>query len=197
MRYFFEVNMAGRGGWLERMSRAATDWSGSSLAFALALGTIIVWLITGPIFHFSDTWQLVINTGTSVLTFLMVFLIQRSQNKDSAAIHMKLNEVVASLPWASNRLISVEDMTEEEVKILRHHFRRLVELAKKDEDLKRSHSIEDADADHARKRQKQRRQLTKSEPRQKRHRKSRRPNPPDVQTVPGPLPELEPPPKPT
>ncbi|MBN9122046.1 MAG: low affinity iron permease family protein [Planctomycetes bacterium] len=143
--------MAAKGGWLERMSRAATEWTGSSLAFALAMGTIVVWGATGPIFWFSDTWQLVINTGTTIVTFLMVFLIQRAQNKDSAAIHLKLNELVASLPWASNRLISAEELTEDEVKILRTHFRKLVELAKKESDLQCSHSIEEAEADHTRK----------------------------------------------
>ena len=143
--------MAHRGGWLERMSRYATEWTGTSLAFALALGTIVTWALTGPIFGFSDTWQLVINTGTTIVTFLMVFLIQRSQNKDSMAIHLKLNELVASVPWASNRLISAEELTEDEVKLLREHFRMLVELAMKDEDFSRSHSIEEAEAEHVRK----------------------------------------------
>src|SRR5262245_59269666 len=90
---------------LERLSHAVTAWTGSSWAFALAAAVIIVWLITGPLFHFSDTWQLVINTGTTIVTFLMVFLIQRSQNKDSLAIQLKLNEIVAAIPGASNRLI--------------------------------------------------------------------------------------------
>ncbi|HEY1187759.1 MAG TPA: low affinity iron permease family protein [Gemmata sp.] len=143
--------MARRGGWLERVSGHAAKWTGSSLAFALALGTILVWAVTGPLFHFSDTWQLVINTSTTIVTFLMVFLIQRAQNKDSLAIHMKLNEIVAALPWTSNRLISAEELSEDEVQILRAHFRKLVELAKRDEDLKCSHSIEDAEADHVRK----------------------------------------------
>ncbi len=147
--------MVGRGGWLERMSGHATKWTGSSLAFALAVGTILVWAITGPLFAFSDTWQLVINTSTTIVTFLMVFLIQRAQNKDSHAIHLKLNEIVAALPWTSNRLISAEELSEDEVKILTDHFRKLVELAKKDEDLKQSHSIEDAEADHVRKRKTQ------------------------------------------
>ena len=82
---------------LERLSHAVTAWTGSSWAFALAAAVIIVWLITGPLFHFSDTWQLVINTGTTIVTFLMVFLIQRTQNKDSLAIQLKLNELVAAI----------------------------------------------------------------------------------------------------
>src|SRR4051812_30240521 len=140
--------MTAKGGWLERMSRRATEWTGSSLAFGLALGTIVVWAITGPMFEYSNTWQLVINTGTTIVTFLMVFLIQRSQNKDSAAIHLKLNELVAALPGSSNRLISAEDLTEDEVKVLRDHFRKLVELAQRDEDFTCVHSIEEAELEH-------------------------------------------------
>lgn len=143
--------MAGKGGWLERVSGKITAWTGSSLAFGLAAGTIVVWAVTGPIFDYNNGWQLVINTGTTIVTFLMVFLIQRSQNKDSLAIHLKLNELVAAVSGASNRLISAEDLTEDDVKILRDHFRKLVELAKKDEDISCSHSIEDAEADHVRK----------------------------------------------
>jgi low affinity Fe/Cu permease len=143
--------MSRRAGWLERGSRLATEWTGTSLAFALAVGTIIVWALTGPVFHFSDTWQLVINTGTTIVTFLMVFLIQRAQNKDSAAIHLKLNELVAAMVGASNRLISSEELTEDEVKLLRAHYHKLVELAKKDEDFTCAHSIEEAEAEHARK----------------------------------------------
>lgn len=158
--------MAAKGGWLERMSRAATERTGSSLAFALALGAIVLWAATGPLFRFSDTWQLVINTSTTIVTFLMVFLIQRAQNKDSAAIHLKLNELVAALPGSSNRLISAEDLTEDEVKILRDHFRKLVELAKKDEDFTCVHSIEEAEAEHERK--KARREGTKPKRRKKR-----------------------------
>src|SRR5580765_5739659 len=89
----------------EAISRACTKFAGSTGAFILAVLTIIVWLITGPIFGYSDTWQLVINTGTTIITFLMVFLIQRSQNKDSKALHLKLNEIGAALHGASNRLI--------------------------------------------------------------------------------------------
>ncbi len=144
--------MSRRAGWLERMSRKATEWTGTSLAFALAVCTIIVWVFTGPFFHYSDTWQLVINTGTTIVTFLMVFLIQRAQNKDSAAIHLKLNELLAATQGASNRLIRAEDLSEEEVAILRKHYRRLVELARKDEDFTKAHSIEEAEAEHERKR---------------------------------------------
>ena len=133
---------------LERFSRLATEATGTSTAFILAALVIIVWLITGPLFDFSDTWQLVINTGTTVVTFLMVFLIQRSQNKDAAAIHLKLNEIVAALEGASNRLIDVEDLSEEEIKTLHDHYGRLVVMAKKDIKLTLSHSIEEAEARH-------------------------------------------------
>ncbi len=143
--------MASKGGWLERASGKVTEWAGSSIAFAVAFGVIIVWAVTGPIFNYSDTWQLVINTSTTIITFLMVFLIQRSQNKDSHAVHLKLNELVAAVEGASNRLISAEDLSEDEVKIIRDHFRKLGELAKKDDKVTCSHSIEEAEADHARK----------------------------------------------
>lgn len=139
---------------LARFSRLATDWSGSSLAFALACATIVVWLVSGPFFHYSDTWQLVINTGTTIITFLMVFLIQRAQNKDSHAIHLKLNELVAAMRGASNRLINVESLTEDEIKTLRDHYCKLVELAKADGKLTQSHSIEEAAGRHEQKKHK-------------------------------------------
>ncbi len=133
---------------LERFSSVATHWTGSSSAFGLACLTILIWVVTGPIFEYSDTWQLVINTGTTIVTFLMVFLIQRSQNKDSQALHLKLNELVASARGASNRLINIEDLTEEEICTLHKHFEKLVELAKNDKNLTESHSVEEADSRH-------------------------------------------------
>jgi len=142
----------GRSGWLEHSARLVTVWTGSSQAFACAVGVIIGWALLGPIFHFSDTWQLVINTGTTIVTFLMVFLIQRSQNKDSLAIHLKLNEIVAVLQGASNRLINVEDLTEQEVQTLHRHYQALVALAKRDSTLTASHSVEEAETRAARKR---------------------------------------------
>jgi low affinity Fe/Cu permease len=133
---------------LERFSRKATEATGTSTAFILACLVIIVWLISGAFFQFSDTWQLVINTGTTIVTFLMVFLIQRSQNKDALAIHLKLNEIVAALEGASNRLIDVEDLTEDEIKTLHKHYQRLVAMAKADLKLTNSHSVEEAEARH-------------------------------------------------
>ena len=133
---------------LEKFSYLATRATGTSYAFLIAVGVIVVWGITGPIFGYSDTWQLVINTGTTIVTFLMVFLIQRAQNKDAVAIHLKLNEIVAALEGASNRLIDVEDLTEADIETLRNHYRRLIELAKQDEDFTTTHSIEEATSRH-------------------------------------------------
>jgi low affinity Fe/Cu permease len=129
---------------LERFSGGVTSWTGSTSAFGLALGIIIVWGITGPLFKYSDTWQLVINTGTTIVTFLMVFLIQRSQNKDALAIHIKLNELVAAVIGASNRLIDVESLTEEELRTLQRHFHQLALEAKRAADVSESHSVEEA-----------------------------------------------------
>jgi low affinity Fe/Cu permease len=142
----------GKSGWLEHSARAVTVWTGRSPAFACAVGVVIVWALLGPVFRFSDTWQLVINTGTTIVTFLMVFLIQRAQNKDSLAIHLKLNEIVASLQGASNRLINVEDLTEQEVAMLHRHYQTLAQIAKRDTTLTESHSVEEAETRAARKR---------------------------------------------
>ena len=135
-------------GMLERFSHHATKATGSSLAFVLAVTVIIVWVVTGPLFNFSDTWQLVINTGTTIVTFLMVFLIQRAQNKDALAIHLKLNEIVAALEGASNRLIDVEDLSEPEIDALHAYYKKLIELARKDDVLTATHSIEEAATRH-------------------------------------------------
>jgi low affinity Fe/Cu permease len=132
----------------ERISRQATVWTGSSWAFVIAALVIITWLISGPFFGFSDTWQLVINTGTTIVTFLMVFLIQRAQNKESLAVQLKLNEIVAAIGGASNRLIDVEELSEAELKLLHSHYVRLAQMAKKDTDLGQSHSIDEAQARH-------------------------------------------------
>ena len=148
---------AGIGLMLERFSLKATKATGTSAAFVIALAVLIVWGISGPLFHFSDTWQLVINTGTTIVTFLMVFLIQRTQNKDALAIHLKLNEIVAALEGASNRLIDVEDLTEGEIELLHKHYQKLVIMAKKDAKLTETHSIEEAESRHKAKLGKRRR----------------------------------------
>jgi low affinity Fe/Cu permease len=137
-----------------RLARWATDTSGSTTAFFLAVFIIIAWLATGPIFGYSDTWQLVINTGTTVVTFLMVFLIQRAQNKDARAVHLKLNELVAAVQGASNRLINAENLTEEELEILHAHYGHLLELARAEGHITDSHSVEEAAARHMHKHRK-------------------------------------------
>jgi low affinity Fe/Cu permease len=136
------------GEFLEKFSYQATRATGTSMAFVAAVLVIVIWGITGPIFHYSDTWQLVINTGTTIVTFLMVFLIQRAQNKDALAIHLKLNEIVAALEGASNRLIDVEDLSEPEIDALRKYYKRLIDLARTDDVLTMTHSIEEAASRH-------------------------------------------------
>ena len=138
---------------LARFSRRVADWSGSSTAFWLAVSVVVLWLVSGPIFGFSDTWQLVINTGTTIVTFLMVFLIQRAQNKDARAVHLKLNELVAAVKGASNRLINVEGLTEEEIQALHTYYCHLVVLSRKDEKLTASRSVEEAAERHQWKRE--------------------------------------------
>ena len=133
---------------LERLAEKATKYAGRSWAFAGAVAVVAVWLVTGPLFNFSDTWQLVINTGTTIITFLMVFLIQRMQNKETQAIQLKLNELVAALKGASNRLIDLEDWTEEELRNLHQHYRRLAVLARESQDTRRSLSVDSAEARH-------------------------------------------------
>ena len=132
----------------DRFSGIVTRATGSPAAFITAFAIIIVWVITGPIFKFSDTWQLVINTGTTIITFLMVFVIQQSQNKDTMAIQLKLNELIAANKDASNRLIDIEDLTEDELKVLKKFYIRLSELAHKEKDLFTSHSLDEATHNH-------------------------------------------------
>jgi low affinity Fe/Cu permease len=128
----------------EKISQVCTHIAGSTSAFIFALLTIVVWILVGRFFSYSDTWQLVINTGTTIVTFLMVFLIQRAQNKDARAMHLKLNELIASLHGPSNRLVDVEELTERELETLSEYYRSLSVLAKKEKDLTVSHSIEEA-----------------------------------------------------
>jgi low affinity Fe/Cu permease len=142
-----------RVGLAETIARSVARFTASTTAFLLALGTVVVWAALGPIFHYSDTWQLVINTGTTIITFLMVFLIQRTQDKDSLAIQIKLNELIAALEGASNRLVNVESVSEEDLDVLRHHFARLAELAATATDIRESHSVDEAESRHATKHQ--------------------------------------------
>jgi low affinity Fe/Cu permease len=127
---------------MERLAVWTTMWTGSSWAFILAAGMVVVWLVSGPLFHYSDTWQLVMNTISSIVTFLMVFLIQRSQNKDTLAMQIKLNEIIAALKGASNRLINVEDLSEDEVRELHRRYQELAADAQKNGNRTQRLSIE-------------------------------------------------------
>ena len=133
---------------LEAASSAIAHWTGSTQAFVLAVCVVAAWAAVGPMFGYSETWQLVINTGTTIVTFLMVFLIQRAQNKDALALQLKVNELVAATLGASNRLIAVEDLTEDELRLLHDFYGRLAEMAKREHGLARSHSVEEARARH-------------------------------------------------
>lgn len=128
----------------ENIATRITCWTGSSMAFGLAAGVVLTWIVTGPFFHYSDTWQLVINTGTTIVTFLMVFLIQKSQNKDGKAIQLKLNELIAASRHASNRMVDIEDLTELELDVLHKYYAKLSEKAEADDDIHKSHSIDRA-----------------------------------------------------
>ena len=132
----------------EQFASYVTRATGSSTAFLVALLAILIWVVTGPIFNFSDTWQLVINTGTTIITFLMVFIIQKAQNKDSLAIQAKLNEIIAATNGASNRLLNIEDLTEEELRTLHRYYVILSEKAEQEDSLLESHSIEEAEERH-------------------------------------------------
>jgi low affinity Fe/Cu permease len=133
----------------ERFANWATFATGSSAAFIIAISIIILWGITGPVFKYSDTWQLIINTGTTIVTFLMVFLIQKSQNKDSKAIHLKLNELLASHQGSSNRMVNLEDLSEKELDQLHKFYVRLSDLAEKEDDITCTHSIDAANENHS------------------------------------------------
>jgi low affinity Fe/Cu permease len=136
-------------GWMERFAQSVTGQVGRSWAFTAALLTTLIWIACGPLFHYSDTWQLVWNTVTSVVTFLMVFLIQRSQNKESLAIQLKLNELVAAVAGASNRLIDIEGLSEADLATLHSYYKRLAAIAARDSSMTSSHSVEEAERRHA------------------------------------------------
>lgn len=132
----------------EKFSNAVTRATGSPAAFTIALSIIVIWAITGPLFGFSDTWQLIINTGTTIITFLMVFVIQQSQNKDTIALQLKLNELIAANRKASNRLIDIEDLTAEELYTLKEFYIKLSELSQKEKNIFSTHSIDEAQQNH-------------------------------------------------
>ncbi|RZJ28778.1 MAG: low affinity iron permease family protein [Flavobacterium sp.] len=135
----------------ETFATKVTKATGSTAVFIGAFVVVLAWAISGPFFDYSETWQLVINTGTTIITFLMVFLIQKAANKDSLAIQLKLNELVASSRFASNRLVDVEDLTEEELEVLKKYYMKLSDLSEQEDSLRLSHSIDEAEENHAEK----------------------------------------------
>ncbi|MDQ3048648.1 MAG: low affinity iron permease family protein [Bacteroidota bacterium] len=140
-----------------------TRIAGSPVSSISAVLIILIWLVTGPIFDFSDTWQLVINTGTTIVTFIMVFIIQQSQNKDTTAIQLKLNELLACEEKASNRLVSVEDLTEEELMVLKKFYTHIAKLSQEGKDLHTSHSLDEAENNYRKKSDHHRKHLHKKE----------------------------------
>ena len=127
----------------DRFASRATRWAGSPLAFAASLSAVVAWAGCGHYFKYSEDWQLVINTGTTIVTFLMVFLIQQSQNKDSVAMHLKLNELLAASKQASNRMIGIEDLAEQDLRELAEFYVRLAARAKLGGGGKEAHSIDE------------------------------------------------------
>jgi low affinity Fe/Cu permease len=132
----------------DKFSKKVTRATGSPVAFMMAFAVIIIWALLGPVFKYSDTWQLVINTGTTIITFLMVFVIQQSQNKDTMALQLKLNELIASSNKASNKLVDIEDLTEDELDKLKAFYIQLADLAKKEDNAFKSHSLDEAHRIH-------------------------------------------------
>lgn len=132
----------------DKIATKITRITGRPISLIVAFSIIVVWAVSGPIFKFSDTWQLVINTGTTIITFLMVFIIQQSQNKDTTAIQLKLNELIACNTKASNRLIDIEDLTEDELLVLKKFYIKLSDLAEKEDNLHKSHSLDEAEDYH-------------------------------------------------
>jgi low affinity Fe/Cu permease len=116
---------SGMNGWFQRFSHATAEMVGRSEAFLSAAFVVVLWSMTGPLFHFSDTWQLVINTGTTIVTFLMVFLIQNTQNRDAHAMHLKLDELIRANKGARNALLGLESMSDDELRRLQREFEEL------------------------------------------------------------------------
>lgn len=136
-------------GLFDAFSGKVMRFTGSPVTFFSALVIVIAWALCGPLFHYSDTWQLVINTGTTIITFLMVFVIQQAQNKESMAMQLKLNELIAATRGASNRLVDIEDLTDEELQLLKKFYVKLSKLAEKSGDIGATHSIDEANKNHA------------------------------------------------
>jgi len=134
---------------IENLASSLIKATGSNIALFLAFGIVLIWVAGGLFFHFSENWKSDIGTVSSIITILMVFLIQKSQNKDSLAIQLKLNELVAAHELASNRLVNVEGMTEEELKVIQKYYSKLSDFAKSQESLTQSHAIDEVHHEHA------------------------------------------------
>lgn len=132
----------------ETFALSVTKATGTTVAFIMALSIILLWAGLGPLFHFSQNWETIIGIGTNIITFLMVFLIQKAQNKDSLAIQLKLNELVASYEFASNRLLNVENMSEDELKVIHKYYSKLSDFTKKEDTMQQSHSIDEKHEQH-------------------------------------------------
>ena len=135
----------------DKVANKLTKAAGSPAASLTAFFSIILWAIAGPIFDFSNTWQLFINTGTTIITFLMVFIIQQSQNKDTIAIHLKLNELIASNKNASNQLVDIEDLTEAELETVKRFYIKLADKAESEDDITKTHSLAEVEANQRQK----------------------------------------------
>jgi low affinity Fe/Cu permease len=135
--------------WTQNLSRFAHSvslWTGHPVAFLLALAVVIAWIVTGPMFNYSDTWQLVINTGTTIVTFLMVFLIQNTQNRDTLAIQLKLSELVLAMKGAENKFAAIEDLSDEELEQLHNDCRARAEMTRQHIEGRHKHSSNPAGA---------------------------------------------------
>jgi low affinity Fe/Cu permease len=135
--------------YFENVSNVITRAAGRPATSIASIIVVVIWAASGPFFGFSETWQLIINTSTTIITFLMVFVIQTAANKDTLAVQLKLNELIAANKNASNRLIDVEDLTADELEVLKKFYVRLSKLAEKEKDLFKSHSIDEAQKVHA------------------------------------------------
>lgn len=134
---------------LNNFSGDISKITGNSVTFLVAVAVVILWGVTGPFFHFSDTWHQIMNTGITITTFLMVFVIQQAQNKDTMALQLKLNELIAATKGASNRVLNIEDMTEDELKVLKKFYAKLSDLSEKEGHLGSTHSIDEAKKNEA------------------------------------------------
>jgi low affinity Fe/Cu permease len=139
------------GKYFNKFSHWVTKATGNPIAFFIAIMIVLIWGACGPIFNYSEVWQLVINTGTTIITFLMMFVIQQSQNRDTMALHLKLNELIASNKDTSNRLIATEDLTEEELETIKKYYKMVSEKAVERNSLFDTHSLDEAEDDIAEK----------------------------------------------